>query len=124
MPLSAFDGPHGWGYDGVALDAVHEPYGGPDALCRFVDAAHDAGLAVVLDLVHNHLGPSGDYWDRFGPLGPARTARRGEPRSTSTSPGRTTCARSCSAARAAGSPTSTSTGCAWTRCTRCTTSAR
>ena len=47
---------------------MHEPYGGPDALCRFVDAAHDAGLAVVLDLVHNHLGPSGDYWDRFGPL--------------------------------------------------------
>jgi maltooligosyltrehalose trehalohydrolase len=68
MPLSAFDGPHGWGYDGVALDAVHEPYGGPDALCRFVDAAHVAGLAVLLDLVHNHLGPSGDYWDRFGPL--------------------------------------------------------
>jgi maltooligosyltrehalose trehalohydrolase len=68
MPLSAFDGPHGWGYDGVALDAVHEPYGGPDALCRFVDAAHGAGLAVVLDLVHNHLGPSGDHWARFGPF--------------------------------------------------------
>ncbi len=68
MPLSAFDGPHGWGYDGVALDAVHEPYGGPDALCRFVDAAHGVGLAVVLDLVHNHLGPSGDHWARFGPF--------------------------------------------------------
>ena len=68
MPLSAFDGPHGWGYDGVALDAVHEPYGGPDALCRFVDAAHQAGVAVVLDVVHNHLGPSGDYWARFGPF--------------------------------------------------------
>jgi maltooligosyltrehalose trehalohydrolase len=76
MPLSAFDGPHGWGYDGVALDAVHEPYGGPDALCRFVDSAHRAGVAVLLDLVHNHFGPSGDYWDRFGPF---RTAAHRTP---------------------------------------------
>jgi maltooligosyltrehalose trehalohydrolase len=76
MPLSAFDGPHGWGYDGVALDAVHEPYGGPEALCRFVDAAHTTGVAVVLDLVHNHFGPSGDYWDRFGPF---RTAAHRTP---------------------------------------------
>ncbi|MET0741607.1 MAG: malto-oligosyltrehalose trehalohydrolase [Candidatus Nanopelagicales bacterium] len=68
MPLAAFDGARGWGYDGVALNAVHEPYGGPDALCRFVDAAHARGLAVLLDVVHNHLGPSGNYWGRFGPF--------------------------------------------------------
>ena len=68
MPLAAFDGPHGWGYDGVALNAVHEPYGGPDALCRFVDAAHAHGLAVLLDVVYNHFGPSGNVWERFGPF--------------------------------------------------------
>ena len=68
MPLAAFDGPHGWGYDGVALDAVHAPYGGPEALVRFVDAAHARGLAVLLDVVHNHLGPSGNYWAQFGPF--------------------------------------------------------
>ena len=68
MPLAAFDGDHGWGYDGVAIDAVHEPYGGPDALCRFVDAAHGVGIAVVLDTVQNHLGPSGNSWEMFGPF--------------------------------------------------------
>lgn len=68
LPLAAFDGTHGWGYDGVALNAVHEPYGGPDALCRFVDACHAFGLAVILDVVQNHLGPSGNHWPAFGPL--------------------------------------------------------
>lgn len=67
MPLAAFPGVHGWGYDGVALYAVHEPYGGPAALQRFVDAAHGHGLAVCLDVVHNHLGPSGNYLQEFGP---------------------------------------------------------
>jgi len=67
LPLAAFDGPHGWGYDGVHLGAVHEPYGGPDALKRFVDRAHGAGLGVVLDVVYNHLGPSGNYLPEFGP---------------------------------------------------------
>lgn len=67
MPLAAFNGTHGWGYDGVALYAVHEPYGGPHALARFVDAAHARGLAVCLDVVYNHLGPSGNYLSRFGP---------------------------------------------------------
>lgn len=67
MPLNAFNGTHGWGYDGVLWYAVHEPYGGPDALQRFVDAAHARGLAVVLDVVYNHLGPSGNYLGRFGP---------------------------------------------------------
>jgi len=67
MPVNAFEGEHGWGYDGVALYAVHEPYGGPDSLKRFVDAAHRAGLAVLLDVVYNHFGPSGNYTGKFGP---------------------------------------------------------
>jgi maltooligosyltrehalose trehalohydrolase len=67
MPVAAFDGRWGWGYDGVALYAVHEPYGGPAALQRFVDAAHAVGLAVCLDVVYNHLGPSGNYLNEFGP---------------------------------------------------------
>ena len=67
MPVNAFGGRHGWGYDGVALYAVHEPYGGPAALRRLVDACHERGLAVVLDVVYNHLGPSGNYLSHFGP---------------------------------------------------------
>ncbi len=67
MPVAAFPGRHGWGYDGVHLFAVHEPYGGPDALKRFVDACHARGLGVCLDVVYNHLGPSGNYLPRFGP---------------------------------------------------------
>ncbi|MDJ0464179.1 malto-oligosyltrehalose trehalohydrolase [Streptomyces sp. H27-C3] len=67
MPVCPFPGVHGWGYEGVSLWAVHEPYGGPDGLKRFVDTAHGLGLGVVLDVVHNHLGPSGDYLPLFGP---------------------------------------------------------
>ncbi|WP_406114130.1 malto-oligosyltrehalose trehalohydrolase [Kitasatospora purpeofusca] len=67
MPVCPFPGKHGWGYDGVSLWAVHEPYGGPEGLKRFVDAAHRKGLGVVLDVVHNHLGPAGNYLPAFGP---------------------------------------------------------
>ncbi|MFF2848341.1 malto-oligosyltrehalose trehalohydrolase [Streptomyces sp. NPDC058001] len=67
MPVCPFPGRHGWGYEGVSLWAVHEPYGGPDALKRFVDRAHALGLGVVLDVVHNHLGPSGNHLPAFGP---------------------------------------------------------
>ena len=67
MPVAAFEGNHGWGYDGVALFAVHEPYGGPDAMKRFVNAAHEKGLAVLLDVVYNHFGPVGNYTGKFGP---------------------------------------------------------
>ena len=67
MPVAAFAGHHGWGYDGVALYAVHEPYGGPDALKRFVNAAHAREMAVLLDVVYNHFGPSGNYTGKFGP---------------------------------------------------------
>ncbi|MER6917323.1 malto-oligosyltrehalose trehalohydrolase [Streptomyces sp. NPDC000594] len=67
MPVCPFPGRHGWGYDGVAPWAVHEPYGGPAALRRFTDTAHGLGLGVVLDVVHNHLGPSGNHPPSFGP---------------------------------------------------------
>ncbi|CAN5321436.1 malto-oligosyltrehalose trehalohydrolase [soil metagenome] len=67
MPVNAFDGQHNWGYDGVAWWAVHEGYGGPGGLASFVDVCHARGLAVVLDVVHNHLGPSGNYLADFGP---------------------------------------------------------
>ncbi|WPB90246.1 malto-oligosyltrehalose trehalohydrolase [Streptomyces malaysiensis] len=67
MPVCPFPGTHGWGYDGVAPWAVHEPYGGPEGLVRFVAAAHRHGLGVVLDVVHNHLGPSGNHLPAFGP---------------------------------------------------------
>ncbi|MBO2452029.1 malto-oligosyltrehalose trehalohydrolase [Actinomadura barringtoniae] len=67
MPVASFPGRQGWGYDGVHLWAPHEPYGGPDGLKRFVDAAHARGLAVVLDVVYNHLGPSGNRLKSFGP---------------------------------------------------------
>jgi len=67
MPVNAFNGEHGWGYDGVAWFAVHEAYGGPAGYQRFVDACHRAGIGVVQDVVHNHLGPSGNYLPLFGP---------------------------------------------------------
>ena len=67
MPLASFPGRHGWGYDGVGLFAVHEPYGGPYAFQRFVDACHERGLGVCLDVVYNHLGPSGNRLPDFGP---------------------------------------------------------
>ena len=67
MPVNGFNGDRGWGYDGVAWYAVHEPYGGPEGFARFVQACHGHGLAVVLDVVYNHLGPSGNYLPEFGP---------------------------------------------------------
>jgi len=66
MPVAAFPGRHGWGYDGINLWAVHEPYGGPDGLKRFVDAAHASRLAVLLDVVYNHVGV-GNRLAAFGP---------------------------------------------------------
>ncbi|MGG5259396.1 malto-oligosyltrehalose trehalohydrolase [Phycicoccus avicenniae] len=67
MPVAAFPTDRGWGYDGVGLYAVHDAYGGPHAFARFVDACHARGLGVCLDVVHNHLGASGNYLSRFGP---------------------------------------------------------
>jgi maltooligosyltrehalose trehalohydrolase len=67
MPVSQFPGSRNWGYDGVYPYAVQNSYGGPDGLKRLVDAAHGRGLAVVLDVVYNHLGPEGNYLGQFGP---------------------------------------------------------
>lgn len=67
MPVASASGGRGWGYDGVALFSVWEAYGGPEGLVRFVDRCHAEGLAVILDVVYNHLGPEGNYLAEFGP---------------------------------------------------------
>ena len=67
MPVNEFPGTHGWGYDGVDLYAPHHVYGGPEGLRRLVNACHKKELSVILDVVYNHLGPSGNYLGRFGP---------------------------------------------------------
>jgi maltooligosyltrehalose trehalohydrolase len=65
MPIAEFPGRFGWGYDGVDLFATSHLYGTPDDLRRFVDSAHALGLAVILDVVYNHLGPDGNYLSSF-----------------------------------------------------------
>ena len=67
MPVAEYSGLRGWGYDGAALFAAHHAYGGPAGLKRLVDACHAAGLAVLLDVVYNHLGPVGNFLPEFGP---------------------------------------------------------
>jgi maltooligosyltrehalose trehalohydrolase len=67
MPVAEFAGKRGWGYDSVDLFAVHHSYGGPEGLKRLVNACHENGLGVVMDVVYNHLGPAGNYLARFGP---------------------------------------------------------
>ncbi|MFZ0704363.1 MAG: alpha-amylase family glycosyl hydrolase, partial [Candidatus Korobacteraceae bacterium] len=67
MPVAATPGARNWGYDGVSPYAVQNNYGGPAAFRRFIDAAHELGLAVMLDVVYNHLGPEGNYLPMFGP---------------------------------------------------------
>jgi maltooligosyltrehalose trehalohydrolase len=66
MPVAQFPGDRNWGYDGVHPFAAQNSYGGPQGLMRLVDAAHQAGLAVILDVVYNHLGPEGNYLGAFG----------------------------------------------------------
>ncbi|OFU58358.1 malto-oligosyltrehalose trehalohydrolase [Corynebacterium sp. HMSC11E11] len=67
MPVQPFGGDRNWGYDGVSWHAVHEGYGGPAGLQKLVDACHERGLAVILDVVFNHFGPDGNYVGFFGP---------------------------------------------------------
>jgi maltooligosyltrehalose trehalohydrolase len=68
MPVAEFPGHHGWGYDGVYISAAHSAYGGPAGLARLVAAAHEVGLAVILDVVYNHVGASGaTALEAFGP---------------------------------------------------------
>ena len=67
MPVATFPGDRGWGYDGVYTYAPHPAYGGPEGLARLVDAAHAAGLGVILDVVYNHVGPGSEAIAAFGP---------------------------------------------------------
>jgi maltooligosyltrehalose trehalohydrolase len=67
MPVATFPGNRGWGYDGLYSSAPHHAYGGPAGLARLVDAAHRAGLGVILDVVYNHIGPGSEAIGRFGP---------------------------------------------------------
>ncbi|HEY4130160.1 MAG TPA: malto-oligosyltrehalose trehalohydrolase [Gemmatimonadaceae bacterium] len=67
MPIAQFPGDRNWGYDGVGLYAVQNSYGGPHALKALIDAAHATGLAVLLDVVYNHVGPEGNHLDAFAP---------------------------------------------------------
>ncbi len=67
MPVAQFSGQHGWGYDGVDLYAPHQAYGGPEGFKRLVNACHAQGIAVILDVVYNHVGPEGNYLSQFGP---------------------------------------------------------
>ena len=125
MPVAQFPGDRNWGYDGVHPYAVQNSYGGPRALQRLVDAAHRHGLAVLLDVVYNHLGPEGNYLAQIRavfhrPLSHAL----GQRRSTTTVPTATRCGSSSSTTPARGCATSTSTACGSTRCRPCTTSAR
>src|SRR5690606_39535775 len=65
MPVAEFDGAFGWGYDGVAHFAPYHHYGTPDDFRRFIDHAHGLGMAVILDVVYNHFGPSGCYHRQY-----------------------------------------------------------
>ncbi|MDD2541554.1 MAG: malto-oligosyltrehalose trehalohydrolase [Desulfuromonadaceae bacterium] len=67
MPVAQFPGDRNWGYDGTYIYAPQNSYGGPDGLKRLVDACHSKGLAVIMDVVYNHLGPEGNYLHGFGP---------------------------------------------------------
>jgi maltooligosyltrehalose trehalohydrolase len=67
LPIASFPGGHGWGYDGVDLFAPLPAYGTPQDLARFIRACHDLGMAVLLDVVYNHIGPDGNYLSQFGP---------------------------------------------------------
>jgi len=67
LPVAQFPGTRNWGYDGASLYGVQHSYGGPEGLRRLVNAAHAAGLAVLMDVVYNHVGPEGNYLAEFGP---------------------------------------------------------
>ena len=67
MPVAQFPGSRNWGYDGVYPYAVQNSYGGPNGLKALVDACHQKGIAVILDVVYNHMGPDGNYFSQFGP---------------------------------------------------------
>ena len=100
MPIADFPGARNWGYDGVLPFAPDRAYGTPDELKALVDAAHDLGLMVFLDVVYNHFGPDGNYLASYAPTSSATTSRRpGARRSTSAS---RRCATSSSRTRSTG----------------------
>ena len=68
MPVSQFSGSRNWGYDAVFPFAVQNTYGGPEELKKLVDEFHTNGIAVILDVVYNHLGPEGNFLQDFAPL--------------------------------------------------------
>jgi maltooligosyltrehalose trehalohydrolase len=67
LPVAQFPGTRNWGYDGVYIGAAQNSYGGPAGLKRLADACHARGLALLLDVVYNHLGPEGNYLSQYGP---------------------------------------------------------
>ena len=67
MPVAQFPGNRNWGYDGVSLFATQNSYGGPGGFRKFIKACHEKGIAVILDVVYNHLGPEGNYLSQYGP---------------------------------------------------------
>jgi CheY-like chemotaxis protein len=121
MPVAEFEGRFGWGYDGVDLFAPSHLYGEPDDFRRFVDAAHAAGVGVILDVVYNHLGPAGNYLGEFSPA--YFTDRYDNEWDSINFDGPTPArfASSTSPTPATGSTSSTSTDCGSTRPSRFTT---
>jgi maltooligosyltrehalose trehalohydrolase len=77
LPIGDFPGDRGWGYDAIAWQAVHQAYGGPAELVRLIDLAHSHGLSVLIDVVFNHIGPTGDH--RYRACGPFFTDRHQTP---------------------------------------------
>ena len=92
MPVATFPGRRGWGYDGVDLFAPFPAYGTPQELVAFVDDCHAHGLAVLLDVVYNHLGPDGNYLGHSRPTSPIATRPGGARRSITTARTATGCA--------------------------------
>ena len=125
MPLAAFPGERGWGYDGVLLYAPQVSYGRPEDLKALVAAAHRHGLAVILDVVYNHFGPEGNYLHLYAPQ------FFNEKKQTPPGHGHQlivewTAARSVTSSSrtpSTGCRNTTSTACDWTRCMRCTIAA-
>ncbi|MFH1726432.1 MAG: alpha-amylase family glycosyl hydrolase [Elusimicrobiota bacterium] len=122
MPVAQFPGGRNWGYDGVYPYAVQNTYGGPAALKRFVNECHKLGLAAVLDVVYNHVGPEGITWPSSAPISRTGTGRPGDRPSISTARIPTRCAGSTSRTPSPGPKSSISTPSAWTPSTRSRTS--
>jgi len=114
MPVAQFPGGRNWGYDGAHPFAVQNTYGGPAALKGLVDACHARGLAVILDVVYNHLGPD---WPNTAPTSPGATALPGARRSISTDREAMRCGGISSTTPGSGWRNTILTPCVWTRCT-------